>query len=144
MDGAKFTAVNNYITNNIYHSGTWDSLVYNDQFKAVNNCITNLTVYLKDYFPDEESIPIAVLANQVVWFTRIDDTFLRAEMGVTYIQMAGVMITISDKDRSIAPFVMDYLGITPDPTTGGLPRRKVARYVHRRIGTPKSVYRKEQ
>ena len=140
MDGETLSAVNEYISNNIFHSSTWDSLQSADQLKAVGNYIDVLTTRLKDYFPDEQSIPVNVLANQTVWFVRIDDTFLRAEMGVTYIQMSGVMVNIKDKDRSISPYVLDYLGITPDALTGGLSRRKVGQYRHRRIGTPDSIY----
>ena len=144
MNSQTFIDVTAYIDESIYHSSVWDEADETVQKKAVNNCISLLTVILSKYFATEADIPVNILANQVVWFVRIDDTFLRAEMGATYIQMSGVMVNIKDKDRSIAPFVMDSLGITPDPITGGVTRRKVGSYAGRYIGTPDSRLRREQ
>lgn len=144
MDNQTFLDVTSYITENIYHSGVWDETTDEKRRKAVSNSIETLLTYLPKYFEDEAAIPVNVLAQQTIWLMRVDDTFLRAEMGVTYIQMAGVMLNISNKDRSIAPYVLDYLGITPDPITGGLSKRKVGRYINREIGTPDSIYRREQ
>lgn len=144
MDSQTFDNVTSYITENIYHSSVWDEADETNRQKAVSNSIETLLTYLPKYFTSEADIPINVLSQQTIWLMRIDDTFLRAEMGVTYIQMAGVMLNISDKDRSIAPYVLGYLGISPDPITGGLPKRKVAHYTHRHIGTSESLYRREQ
>jgi hypothetical protein len=136
-----FANVTEYITDNVYHSSIWDEAEYDVKKKAVNNCIALLTVILKKYYTAEADIPIDVLAHQIVWFMRIDDTFLRAEMGVSYIQMSGVMVNIADKDRSIAPYVMDVLGITPDLITKGVTRRKVGSYTGRTIGTTTTIFR---
>lgn len=144
MNNTTLLQVSKYINENIYHSAVWDEAEENMKAKAVNNSVAVLLNILKDYYKADTEIPIDVLAHQTVWFMRIDDTFLRAEMGVTYIQMAGVMVNIKNKDRSIAPFVLDKLNITPDPITGGITRRKVGSYAGRKIGTPESILRREQ
>lgn len=144
MNSQTLTDVTAYIDENIYHSAIWDEADATTRAKAINNCIALLTTLLKAYYKVEADIPVDILAHQTVWFMRIDDTFLRAEMGASYIQMAGVMVNIKDKDRSIAPYVMDTLGITPDALTGGITKRKVGRYSGRKIGTPDSLLRREQ
>lgn len=144
MNSQTFLDVTAYIEESVYHSSIWDEAEETLRRKAVNNCIALLTSILADKYSVEADIPVDILAHQTVWFMRIDDTFLRAEMGASYIQMSGVMINIKDKDRSIAPYVMDKLGITPDAFTGGVSKRKVGTYTHRVIGTADSILRKEQ
>jgi hypothetical protein len=136
-----FEAVSTFIEDNIFHSSVWDEADSTSRAKAVNNCIDTLLIILNDYFTVEADIPVNILSNQVVWFMRVDDTFLRAEMGATYIQMAGVMVSIKDKDISIAPYVLNALNITPDALTGGISKRKVGRYIGRYVGTIESIYR---
>lgn len=144
MNSQTFLDVSQYITESVYHSAIWDEADDTLRRKAINNSIELLIIRLGDYFTVEADIPSNILAHQTVWFMRIDDTFLRAEMGASYIQMSGVMVNIKDKDRSIAPYVMDALGISPDPVTGGITKRKVGSYAGRIVGTPDSLYRREQ
>lgn len=144
MNSQTLIDVTEYIDESIYHSAIWDEASAGIRSKAINNCIELLLTILKDKFSIPADIPVNILSHQVVWFMRIDDTFLRAEMGASYIQMSGVMVNIKDKDRSIAPFVMDALGITPDALTGGVTKRKVGRYAGRIVGTPDSLMRREQ
>lgn len=144
MNNQTLLDVTAYINENIYHSAVWDESTDSARSKAVNNSVDILIHGLNGVYTKGEDIPINILANQVVWFMRIDDTFLRAEMGASYIQMSGVMVNIKDKDRSISPYVLDALGITPDPLTGGVSKRKVGRYVNRINGTPQSLLRREQ
>lgn len=144
MNNLTLQDITDYIDENVYHSAIYDEATELLRTKAINNCISLLTIILKKYYPTEADIPVDILAQQTVYFMRIDDTFLRAEMGASYIQMSGVMVNIKDKDRSIAPYVMDSLGITPDALTGGVSRRKVGSYSDRVIGTPISLLRREQ
>lgn len=143
MESNTLQSVTDYIDMNIYHSSIWDEATEQLRVKAINNSIDLLISTLDKFYKGEEDIPINILANQVIWFMRIDDTFLRADMGASYIQMAGVMVNIKDKDRSIAPYVLDSLGITPDAITGGITKRKVGSYSGRTIGTSQSIFRKE-
>lgn len=138
----KFLEIGTFIDENILHSSVWDEAEEKLRKKAVNNSALTLTRMLPRYFPNDEEISIDVLANQVVWILRVDDTFLRAEMGASYIQMSGVMVNIKDRDRSICPYVLDVLGITPDPITGGLSKRKVGRYSGKQNGSDYSIFRR--
>lgn len=140
----RYEEITNYINDNIYHSSVWDEAEDTQRKKAINNSIAILLNILSDYYTADTDITTDVIAQQTVWFMRIDDTFLRAEMGISYIQMSGVMLTITDKDRSIAPYVLDKLNISPDAITKGFSRRKVGRYSGRIVGTPESILRKEQ
>jgi hypothetical protein len=142
MADTTISSLDTYIDANIYHSGVWDEATDAQRTKALNNCVNLLIALFPDRYTANADIPVDILANQVVWFMRIDDTFLRAEMGATYIQMSGVMVNIKDKDRSIAPYVLAKLGITPDPLTGGLSRRKVGSYSYRTVGTDLSIHRR--
>lgn len=131
-----------FIEENILHSSVWDEANENTRTKAINNSVLTLTRMLSRYFPIAEEIPEDIIANQTIWLLRVDDTFLRADMGATYIQMSGVMVNIKDRDRSIAPYVLDVLDITPDPNTGGLTRRKVGRYTGREVGSDYTLFRR--
>lgn len=138
----KFLEIGTFIDENILHSGVWDDSEEKLRRKAVNNSTLTLTKMLSRYFPNPEEISVDILANQAVWILRVDDTFLRAELGASYIQMSGVMVNIKDKDRSISPYVLDVLGITPDPITGGLSKRKVGRYSGKQNGSDYSIFRR--
>lgn len=138
------TDVGNYIDTSIFNSGSWDDLDTTKRTKIYNNAIAVLLNVLKRYYIVADDIPVDVLSHEIVWLARIDDTFLRAEMGATYIQMSGVMVNIANKDRSIAPYVMEKLDITPDALTGGVTKRKVGSYSYRPVGTPYSRLRREQ
>lgn len=122
----KITEVSNYIDENIYHSKVWDKADSKARLKAVNNSERILKRVLKDYLGNE--VPTEYIAEQAVYLMRIDDTFLRAELGATNITLDGISVSIKDKDRTIAPAILDSLGITPDAITGGVSRRKVGRY----------------
>lgn len=122
----KITEVSNYIDENIYHSKVWDIADNKARLKAVNNSERILKRLLSKHLGAE--VPVEYLAEQAVYLMRIDDTFLRAELGATNITLDGVSVSIKDKDRTIAPAILDSLGITPDSITGGLTRRKVGSY----------------
>ena len=122
----KITEISNYIDENIYHSKVWDTADNKARVKAVNNSERILKRVLRKYLADE--VPVEYLAEQAVYLMRIDDTFLRAELGATSITLDGISVSIKDKDRTISPAVLDSLGITPDAITGGISRRKVGSY----------------
>lgn len=122
----KITEVSKYIDENVYHSKLWDKADNKARVKAVNNSERILKRLLSKYLGAE--IPVEFLAEQAVYLMRVDDTFLRAELGATNITLDGMSISVKDKDRTIAPAILDSLGITPDAITGGLSRRKVGKY----------------
>lgn len=141
---ADVNAVNLYVANNLLHSSVWDEADVVRRTKAVNNAVRVLLSRLPDKFKLETDISTELLAQQAVWMLRIDDTFLRAEMGITYVQMSGVMVSIDQKDLSVCPFVLNALNISLDPFTKGITHRKVASYTGTRtVGTPESIMRRE-
>lgn len=123
----KVTEVAKFIDENIYHSKLWDNADSKERLKAVNNSERILKRLLSRYIDKE--VPVEYLSEQAVYLMRLDDTFLRAELGATNITLDGMSVSIKDKDRSISPAVLDSLGITPDAITGGLTRRKVGKYI---------------
>lgn len=134
----RFDEVVEFVENYIYQNRIFVAADSDSQTRAINHAELILTKRLPKFFPNVDEIPVDILGHQTVWIMQIDDTFIRADMGATYIQMAGVMVSIKDKDRSIAPYVLQSLGITEND----LINRKVGRYVDRQIGTPHSNYRR--
>ncbi|URZ16864.1 hypothetical protein [Clostridium felsineum] len=126
--------VNSYIEQNIFHSELWESLDLTKRNKVVNNCLNILTTTFPDLYSSANDVPVNILATQILWFLRVDDSIMRSELGVTYIQIDGVGININQQNNTIAPYVYDLLG---------KPRRRVGRYTSREIGTPYSIYREE-
>lgn len=118
----KVQLVNEFIVENILHSGVWDSADEVQRKKAVNQSER----MLKRYFPKvyTEEVPVEHLAEQSIWILKVDDLFQRADMGATYISVDGVSMNIKDKDRSLCPFIMEVLNLS----SGWNQRRKVGRY----------------
>lgn len=130
---ALFEEVRAFIDEEVYQSKVWDNASDTARKKAVKQSIRTL----KRFFPSQYSnvVPVDHLAEQVIWLMKVDDTFQRAELGATNITIDGMSISIKDKDRALAPYILDVNGITPDAVTGGLSRRKVARYSLKRKDT---------
>lgn len=118
----KLMAVNEFISDNILHSAVWDSAGELQRKKAVNQSERMLKRFFPKIYTDE--VPIEHLAEQSLWILKIDDMFQRAEMGVTSISVDGVSMSISAKDRSVCPFIMEELKLSE----GWNSKRKVARY----------------
>lgn len=107
---ANVQTVNTFIEENILHSGAWDSATESQKTKAVNQAERTLKRLFPKVYPME--VPVEHLAEQSVWILKIDDMLQRAEMGVTYIQIDGVAMNISNKDRSICPFLLQELNLS--------------------------------
>lgn len=114
--------VDEFISENVLHSGVWDSATGEQKKKAVNQSNRTLKRFFPNIYTDE--IPVEHLAEQSLWILKIDDMVQRAEMGVTSISVEGISISYSQKDRSICPFIMEVLNLSE----GWNSRRKVARY----------------
>lgn len=114
--------IGRYIDENILQSAVWDSADDRVKKKAINNATRILKTNLSKYYPD--TIPVEHLAEQVIWMLKIDDSLQRAEMGITYIQVDGISMNISDIDRTICPFIYKALKLP----VGYLNRRRVANY----------------
>lgn len=121
-----FEEVKTFIDEEIYQSKVWDKAEPRYQQKAIRHAERTLKRLLPNIYG--EGVPVEHLAEQTVWLMKIDDTFQRAELGATNITLDGMSISIKDKDRSLAPFIFEVNNLSPDSVTGGLSRRKVARY----------------
>ncbi len=120
--------VDTFIGQNILHSDAWDTADTTAKTKAVNNSIR----LLKRLFPKIyiETPPIEHIAEQSVWMLRVDDMFQKSELGATYIQCDGVAINLSEKDRTLAPFIMQVNGVTE-----GFGKRRVGSYILSKVDT---------
>lgn len=130
-------SVSQFIDDNIYQSKCWDAANSVQRKKAINNSIRTLKSYLPQIYSGD--IPIDHLAEQIIWFMKIDDTFQRAELGAKSMEVDGFNISIDSKDRSIAPYVLRVNNIPTDPKTGELIVRKVGRYA-RPTNTKRGIY----
>lgn len=131
-----YEAVYEFINTTIFRNDIFVNASEDEQHRALRQAEHILLQRLGKYFPDD-NIPADMMAHQTIWILQLDDTFARAEMGASYIQMSGVMINIADKDRTICPYVLGALGLSPDALTGGLSVRKVGRYVGHNISRVK-------
>lgn len=110
--------VRNYIDTNILHSEPYDASTEKQRIKANNQAWNTLIDFI-----DEEEITLKDLSEQVVFIFKIDSAMQRAELGVNFITVDGVQMTIRDKERTLAPGVMRRHNISSSK------RRKVGRYV---------------
>ncbi len=111
-----------FIAENVYHSDVYDRATDVQRQKAINSAKRTLQRVLPHFY--SEQVPIEAIAEQAIWLMRIDDTMQRAEMGVTSISIDGISLAISEKNRSIAPIVLELNGITETALT----KRKTAHY----------------
>lgn len=107
-----------YIDTNILHSEPYDNSKEHQKTKAINQAWNTL----KDFI-EEDDISLRDLAEQVVFLFKIDSTIQRADLGVNFVTVDGVQMTIKDKDRTLAPGVMRRHDISSSK------RQKVGRYV---------------
>jgi hypothetical protein len=114
--------INTYVDETVVNSYVWDNADNRIKTKAVNRADMILTVLLGDIL---EVFPVEVIAEQAVWLLKIDDTIERAEQGISNVMIDGTMISIKNRDTSIAPMVYKLLGI---PTTATGSRRKIGAY----------------
>lgn len=110
--------VKEYIETNIYHAQPFDNASEASRIRANNQAWNTLTDYIV-----EDKLTLRDLAEQVVFVFMIDSTFQRAELGVNFLTVDGVQMTIQDRDRTLAKGVMRRHNITSTR------QRKVARYV---------------
>lgn len=103
--------VTEYIDSNILHSKVFDSASAAQKNKAVNQAVHTLLRHLSDVYKSRESLPVADVAEQVMWLLKMDDSLQRADMGVNMITVDGVQIQIRDMDRTIAPSILNLYGI---------------------------------
>lgn len=142
MDEARVEEINQYILVNVLQSKVWDSSDFTHKRKAINTAERTLKRVLPDIYPKDQPIDIEHLSEQVIWIMKIDDSLQRSELGVKSITLDGISISMDQKDRSIAPFILEANDLSVDGFTGGVCKRKVGSYgtypmdSYRRSGYP--------
>lgn len=118
----KVELVDAFIKDNILHTDAWDSAEASQKKKAVNHAERTL----RRYFPKayKEEVPVEHLAEQCVWLLKIDEMVQKAEFGVTSFTIDGISVTVTAKDNSLCPFLLDYHNLS----AGWNVRRKKASY----------------
>lgn len=114
--------INEYIDANVLQSKVWDVADEKTRQKAVNNAQRVLKMMLPNKYPND--VPVEHIAEQCIWMLKIDDSIQRSEMGITYIQVDGIAMNISEKDRSIAPFIYNAFNLPK----GYFDKRRVGSY----------------
>lgn len=117
-----FEKVSLYIEENVLHSKVWDSSDMKIKKKALNNSVIVLNNLLSKFY--KNGIPVDHVCEQILWILKIDDSIQRSELGITYIQVDGVSMNISEKDRSVAPYILRSLNLP----LSYFNRRRTARY----------------
>ena len=125
MKGITVKTVSEYIDKNVLHSDQWDQATDKKKEKAMNSAVKKLELILKPEIAQGYQITADDVALQAVWMLKVDDTFQRAEMGVTYMAIDGVMIMMNGKDNTLAPDIATKFGLS---LSHGV-RRKAGSYV---------------
>lgn len=125
MKEIKVDDVAKYIDTNVLHSEQWDQATDKKKQKAMNAAIKKLELILRPELAQGYQLTVDDIALQAVWMLKVDDTFQRAEMGVTYMAIDGVMIMMNGKDNTLAPDIATKFGLS---LSHGV-RRKAGSYV---------------
>ena len=130
----EINVVDEYIAENVLQSKVWDVADSRTRTKAINNAQRILRMMLPNKYKSDEEIPVEHIAEQSIWMLKIDDSLQRSELGITYINVDGVALNLSEKDRSIAPFIYRVFNLPK----GYFDKRRVVRYAP----TPQQLYRR--
>lgn len=93
--------VTNHIDTYILNSSVYDSATDVLKLKAYNQA----KLMLPDFI-SLEKLTVRDVADQVVFLFMIDSTIQRADLGVKFITVDGIQMTIDDKERTLAPSIM--------------------------------------
>lgn len=109
--------VTSYISENILHSELYDNATDSQKSKAINQSLFTLNDHVK-----HNEITVRDVAEQALFLFKLDSTIQRAELGVNYVMVDGVQLTIQERDRTLAPSIMKRYGIYSTA------KRRVGRY----------------
>lgn len=114
------TLVHDFIMNHLLYKERWEAAT--DELRTVvkNNAESILYRELPHHFHPSQPIPVDVLAEQCIYILDQDDSFRRAEMGMSYFFTNGLYLSFdkNDYNRSIARSILHRY-----------PRRRTARSV---------------
>lgn len=102
------TVVHDYIMANLFYKERWEAIT--DEIREVvkNNAEAILYRELSHHFHPSSPIPVDVIAEQCIYILDQDDSFRRAEMGMSYFFTNGLYLSFdkNDYNRSIARSIL--------------------------------------
>ena len=101
----------NYFENEVLHNDMWVEADEAMRKRALKNAENELYETFKRYKPSTNPLPMKAIFEQALWLLRKDDTILKAEQGVTNVNLAGaVQMSISGNTPKVSPIVIKMLG----------------------------------
>lgn len=97
-----------FINDFVFYKEKWIELSPENKQVIANNADALLKRELSHHFAADKDIPTDVLAEQVIYMLDQDDSFRRAEMGMSYFFTNGLYISFDKNDmgRSIARTIL--------------------------------------
>lgn len=100
-----------YIENEVLHNQAWLDADTAKRSRALKNAENELYENFRQYKSETKPLPSKAIFEQALWLLRKDDTILRAEQGVTNINLSGaVQMSVSGNTPKISPIVIKMLG----------------------------------
>lgn len=100
-----------YIENEVLHNQAWLEASEAVRKRALKNAENELYQVFKRYNKETKPVPNVAIFEQAMWLLRKDETILRAEQGVTNVNLSGaIQMSVSGKTSRIAPSVTQLLG----------------------------------
>lgn len=114
------SVVHDYIMTHLFYKERWEAITDEVREVVKNNAEAILYRELPHHFHPDTPIPVDVIAEQCIYILDQDDSFRRAEMGMSYFFTNGLYLSFDkdDYNRSIARSILHRY-----------PRRRTARSV---------------
>lgn len=100
-----------YFDTEVLHNTQWIDADEGNRKRALKNAENELYETFKRYSTEKNPLPTKAIFEQALWLLRKDDTILRAEQGVTNVNLSGaIQMSLSGSSPKIAPSVTRMLG----------------------------------
>lgn len=100
-----------YFENEVLHNSYWLSADESQRKRALKNAENELYSTFRKYSIDKNPLPMRAIFEQAIWLLRKDDTILRAEQGVTNVNLSGaIQMSVSGSSPKISPNAIRLLG----------------------------------
>ncbi|MFD9628673.1 hypothetical protein [Peribacillus muralis] len=100
-----------YFEEEVLHNTQWVDADESTRKRALKNAENELYITFKRYKVDKNPLPKEAIFEQTLWLLRKDDTILRAEQGVTNVNLSGaIQMSLSGSSPKISPNVVRILG----------------------------------
>ncbi len=99
-----FEEANGYLTNEVLHNAAWLEADQPKQERALKNAANELYADFTKFTPNKRPLPPRAIFEQAIWILRKDDSMLKAEQGVTNINISGEFsLGLGGKTQRISP-----------------------------------------